>query len=157
MAITGTRAVGDEVSFKDMEVELDQTPAASSWVAVESWATDVRVTGGDTNVGELVTYSGDPIVLTGERNPITVEIDFVYTESDTAPFKEIYDDYDADPGLRYDARWSPKGGALGDYQYTTSGGRLINCTLPQRPANDGQPAVFTAVIRCSTVTLADAA
>lgn len=155
MAITGTRAVGDEVSFKDMKVEIDQTPASSSFVAVETWASNVTVSGGDANVGELLTYGGDPIILTGEQNPYTVEIEMVYTEVDTAPFKEIYDDFSADPGLRQDARWSPKGGSTGDYQFTTSGGRLINCTLPQRPAADGQPAVFTITIRCSSIALAD--
>ena len=152
MAITGTRADGDAVTFKDCKVSIDQTPASSSFIDVSSWGTDVTTSGGDTPIGTMKTYSGPPIVLPGEQNNYRVEATFVYTEGTTDPFVEIYDDYAASPGLAYDIRWSPSGGASGAVQYTTSGGRLTNCPVPTASAEAGGPAVFTIVIECSSIT-----
>ena len=152
MAITGTRAAGAAVTFKDCKVSVDQTPASSSFIDVSTWGTNVTVSGGDTPVNSVKTYSGAPIVLPGEINNYRVEAMFVYTETTTDPFVEIYDDYVASPGLAYDLRWSPSGGASGAVQFTTSGGRLVQCTVPTESAESGGPAVFTITIECSSIT-----
>lgn len=153
MAITGTRASGDAVTFKDCKVSIDQTPSSSSFIDVSTWGTNVTVSGGDVPINTVKTYAGDPIPLPGEQNTYRVEAMFVYTEGATDPFKEIYDDFSANPGLAYDLRWSPSGGASGDLQFTTTGGRMVNCTIPTESAEGGGPAVFTVIIEASGITL----
>lgn len=151
MAISGTFSAGDEVTFNDVSIDIDQTPSSSDFKAVESWATNITVSGGDTPTTDFKTYT-TPMVFTGEINPYEVQVEFVYTEGANDPFIEIFDDYAASPGLAYDVRWSPSGGASGDVQYTTTGGKLVNVTLPQMSANDSGAVVTTITIRCSSIT-----
>ena len=153
MAISGTRAADGAVTFKDAIVSIDQTPASSSFIAVSTWGTNITVSGGDTPVNTMKTYAGAPIVLPGEINNYRVELELVYTETATDPFKEIYDDYAASPGLAYDLRWVPSGGGSGSMQFTTSGGRLVQCSIPTESAEAGGPAIFTITIECSSITL----
>ena len=151
MAITGSFSAGDEVTYNDVSIDIDQTPASSSFIAVESWMTNITVSGGDTPTSTFNTYT-TPLVFTGEINPWTVVVEGIYTETTTDPFIEIYDDYVASPGLLYDVRWSPSGGASGAIQYTTSGGKLTAVTIPTQSANDSGAVMFSFTIQCSTIT-----
>lgn len=153
MAITGAMVAADAVSFKDPDILIDQTPASSSFLNVESWATSITVTGGDTPVSNFNTFTV-PLVFVGNVNPYTVVIEMAYTEAAiTNPFKDIFDDYIASGGLLYDAKWHPEGAATGNYIFTTSGGRLINCSLPQGTSTGTSPSLFTITIQCSSIAV----
>lgn len=152
MAISGAYAVNDAVSFNNCLVEVDQTPSASSFKPIDSWATSVSVSGGDTPTEQAYPFAGGPIVMVGNINPFRVVIEVVYTEGATDPFNEIYDDYIANPGLNYDTRWVPKGSGSGYNRFTTSGGKLVNCTLPQGAGEGANATMFTFEIECSTIT-----
>lgn len=152
MAISGSRATGDAVTFKDAKVEVDQTPASSAFVDISSWSSSVTLSGGDTPINNVKTYSGNPIVLPGEINPWRWEVVCVYTEGATDPALEMADDYLASPGLRYDCRISPSGGASGDVLWSSTGGRLIDCKPVFESAEGGGPAVFRFTIESSGLT-----
>lgn len=154
MAITGTFAAGEQVMGTAMDVSVDQTPATSSFIAIETWTTAIDVSGGDTPVSNFNTFDV-AIVYTGEQNPYQVTVTCVYSEAAiTDVFPEIYDDYVASPGLAYDVRWYPDGNTSGNYSYTTSGGKLVNVTHPSWNATGASPSTFQFVIACSSITRA---
>ena len=153
MAITGAMVAADAVPFNNADILIDQTPSSSSFLAVESWATSISVSGGDTPVSNFNTFTV-PLVFIGNINPFTVTVEMAYTEAAiTNPFKEIYDDYIASPGLLYDVKWHPEGAAAGNYIFTTSGGRLISCSLPQGSSTGTSPSLFTITIQCSSIAV----
>lgn len=157
MAITGTFAAGEQISPNNLDISVDQTPATSSFIAIESWASMVSVSGGDTPISNFNTFNV-AIVYTGEQNPYKVTVTAVYTESAaTDLFPEIYDDYVANPGLAYDVRWWPQGNSTGNFQYTTSGGKLTNVTMPDWDATSAGPSTFQFTIDCSSITRTTAA
>jgi len=153
MAITGAMVAADGISFTDPDIEIDQTPAASSFINVESWATDLTVSGGDVPITDFSTFVV-PLVFIGKQNPYTLVLQMAYTEAAvTNPFKDIFDDYIADPGKLYDLQWHPEGAATGNYIFTTTGGRLIDCSLPQGSSSGSDPTLFTITIQASSVAV----
>lgn len=155
MAITGTFAAGDEQTFNDVSVDIDLTPASSSFAAIESWMTNITISGGDTPSSTFNTYT-TPMVFTGEKNPYTINCEIVFTLGATDPFSTIYAAYVAAPGLLTDLRWSPPGGASGEMQFLTVGGKLLDCTIPSQGANDSGAVLFNIMVQCSTITLGTA-
>lgn len=154
MAISGTMSAGDQISGQALDISVDQTPSSSNFIQIESWATAVNVSGGDTPVSNFNTFDV-ALVYTGEQNPYTVVVTCVYTEAAaTNPFPEIYDDYVASPGLDYDVRWHPAGNSSGNFQYTTSGGKLVNVSHPNWDATSAQPSIFQFTIACSSIARA---
>lgn len=151
MAITGTFAAGEQVTGNTLDISVDQTPASSSFIAIETWASMIDVSGGDTPVSNFNTFDV-AVVYTGEQNPYQVTVTCVYTENATTDvFPEIYDDYVASPGLAYDVRWWPQGNSSGNFQFTTSGGKLVNVTHPSWDATSASPSTFQFVIACSSI------
>lgn len=151
MPISGTFDAGEEKTFNDVKIELDQIGTGITFVNITTWATNVTVSGGDTPTTDFKTYT-TPVVFTGERNPWQVDVECVYTEGTTDPFIEIYDDYVAAPGLAQNLRWSPSGGASGQVNYTTTGGKLVAVSIPTQSANDSGAVVFSFSIRCAGIT-----
>lgn len=153
MAITGAMVAGDAVSFSDPDILIDQTPASSSFIEVTSWATSISVSGGDVPISNFNTFSV-PLVFIGKQNPYTIVVEAAYTEAAiTNVFKDVFDDYAASPGLLYDIKWHPEGAATGNYIFTSSDARLIDCTLPQGTSTGGDPTLFTMTFQCPTVAV----
>lgn len=152
MAISGTFTSGDEVTFKDCKVEVDLTPSSSSFAGIDSWATEVAVSGGDTPITQVYPFTSDVIVLPGNRTPYTVTVTVLYTEGSTDPFKNINDHYNNGPGDAFDVQWSPLGSGEGGYLFTTSGGKLTNVTLPQGSGDAATPTTFQFTVQCSSIT-----
>lgn len=153
MAITGAMVAADAVSFDDPDILWDQTPSSSSFIAIESWATSINVTGGDVPITNFSTFTV-PMVFIGKQNPYTVVIEMAYTEAAvTNPFKEIFDAFAANPGLLQDVKWHPEGAAVGNYIFTTSAGRLVDVTLPQGTSSGADPTLFTCTLQVPSIAI----
>lgn len=149
MAISGTYADGDAIQMNNCEVEVDLTPASSSYANIDSWATEIAVTDEQVNTTEAYTFTHTgPIVFAGNPQPVNVTVTCVYTEDTTDPYQNIKGH---SIGTAMDIRWSPAGGASGDLQFTTSGGLLIRRGFPQGNAEGGSAVVFPFEVRCSSV------
>ncbi len=150
MAISGTYSDGDAINFNDCEVEVDLTPSSSSFANIDSWAASIEVDPKTVQTTESYTFTHTgPIVFTGNPDPRNVTVTCVYTEGATDPFKNINDHT---IGADFDVRFAPKGGATGDYQFTTSGGKLISVGSPQGAADGSTATTFTFVVRCSSIS-----
>lgn len=150
MAISGTYSDGDAIQGNDCEVEIDLTPASSAFANIDSWSTTVvpnEKTAPSTDAYTF-THSG-AISFYGNPAPRTVDITVVYTEGTTDPYVNLVN---VAIGTAVDVRWSIAGGASGDYQNTTSGGKLDSFTPPQ-PAADGSTAMtFSFRIKAPSIT-----
>ncbi len=150
MAISGTFADGDSISFADAMVEVDLT-AIDTWAAVDSWATEVTVSGEDIPTTETYPFAGSAVVYVGTKSPVEVVVTAIYTEGSTDPFQNIRDRFEASNGPVMDVRFVPAGSASGNFRFTTSGGKLTACP-PATGAGDAASAtVFSFTIRANSL------
>lgn len=165
MAISGSYAEGDEVIYKDCDLQVDLTPvSASSFADISTWGTEVSVSGGDLPTTQFYAFqSGGPIIFEGNRNPFRITVTVLYTEGAGDPFPNIWDKHE-DPAGNYasdlsamNVQWSPGGADTGDNVFTTSGGKLVDCPPPQGNAEGTDPTQFTFVIEAGTIARTTAA
>ena len=150
MAISGTYDTNDAVSFKDAMVEVDLT-AGGTFVPIDSWATEVSVTGEDVPTAETYPFAGSAIVFAGNKTPVEVTITIVYTEGSLDPFQNIRDRFEAADGPIIEVRWVPAGSASGNFRYTTSGGKLTACSPPVGAGDAASAQVSTFVVKADSL------
>ena len=150
MAITGTYAANEAISFKDCMVEVDLT-AGGTFVPIDSWATEVSVSGEDVATSEAYPFAGSAIVFAGNKSPVEVQITSVYTEGSDDPFQNIRDRFEAADGPTIEVRFVPAGSASGNFRFTTSGGKLTACPPPQGAGDASSAQTFTFVVKADSL------
>lgn len=136
---------GMPVSGYKVEVSTDGT----AWVDISGQAATVNVDGGDVGVATQHTAEGaEAIVMSSQKAaPRTVTVRSVYTEAAGEAFATVWAAY-AGADKRIYLRWSPAGGANGDFQYTCAVGGvaasvpIATCTLPELDAGGEDVALF---------------
>ncbi len=151
MAISGTYSANDAISFKDCCVEVDLTPGSSSYLDIDSWATEVSVSGEDVPTSEVYPFEGSAIVFAGNKSPVEVTVTCVYTEGTNDPFFNIREYFEANDGPIFDVRFAPAGSGASNFIYTTSGGKLIACPPPQGAGDAASAQVFTFVVKADSL------
>jgi hypothetical protein len=154
MAITGTFAQGDEVSFNDCVVEVD-TAGGTSWVEINSWATTATITTGRVPITETYPFTSDVVITVGNKPMDSITVECLYTEDSTDPFENIYDVWEAGPGASFSVRVTPAGSGGGQV-FTLSAGKLVSCTPPSAQGDGVSPSVFTFEVVGSSVALTQA-
>ena len=150
MPISGTYSANDAVSFKDCLVEVDPL-ADTTWADIDSWATEVAVSGEDVPTTEIFPFEGTSIVFAGNKSPVEIQVTAVYTEGSTDPFQIIRDRFEAADGPIFDVRFTPAGSASGNFRFTTSGGKLTAAPPPQGAGDASSATVFTFVVRADSL------
>lgn len=145
MAISGTMTASDPVKFNRAKVAID-IGDVGTYVASETWITDVTVSGGEAASQTDYTLGSIGFTSTGNPAEYTITLDIVYTEGDTDPFHNLYTEHTGEANARaVDLQWSKEGSTTGDPQYTTSGARLVNI-LPPTFSSGGNGKVMTQAI-----------
>ncbi len=129
-----------QMSFANAEVEFKID--SGSWTDMGGEFSKIEVDGGERKSGEAFTQTGDtPILTKGKREKYTVKGSFVYTEGVSTPWKLLWDAFKAGSLVQF--RWAPKGGATGDYQFSTAtaGNVMKNVTAPVGEAGSGDPVL----------------
>lgn len=145
-----------QMSFANAKVEFKI--ASGSWTDLGGEHAKTEVDGGERKSGEAFTQVGDtPVLTSGKREKYTVKGSFVYSEGVSTPWKLLYDAHRAGSLLQF--RWAPKGGATGDYQYSTatSGNVLKNVTLPVGEAGSADPVMCEFTLETPDITQATVA
>jgi hypothetical protein len=141
----------DAMSGANYKVEVSTNGTA--WTDISGANASVSVDGGDIGVGSQHTAAGaEAIVVSNKKkDPLTVTVRCLYTETASEPWKVVKAAYDgADPSLYL--RFSPNGGANGDLRYTTAVGGVAaavpirSCGYPQLDAGSEDPAMFEFVV-----------
>jgi hypothetical protein len=143
-----------EISFSKAKVEVSTN--GTTWTDISGAATAVEVKGGDRKVGEAYAYSLDyPIITYGKRDPINVTVKALYTEGASETFETTRAAYEAGTSLY--VRWSPKGGATGNFQFTTDAGVVTSIAYPVGEAEKGDPVLCEFTIETAKITKSVAA
>lgn len=145
MAISGTYTSGDAISFKDCLVEVDITDAGT-WADIDSWATEVTVSGEDVPTTQTYPFEGSAIVFAGNRSPVTVNVTCVYTQGTDDPFYNIRARFEAVAGAPFEVRWTPAGSGAGNRRFVTAGGKLTACPPPVGAGDASSATVFTFTV-----------
>ena len=133
--------------------KIEAKIAAGSWVDIGGESTKIEVEGGERQSGEAWTAVGDAPVLTkGKREKYTITGSVVYTEGVSTPWKLLHDAHRS--GDLVQVRWAPKGGASGDYQFSTAtaGNVFKNCNLPSGEFGSGDPVLCEFVLETPDIT-----
>lgn len=153
MAISGSMAEADIIKFNTAYLEVDLTPASSSYALINTWATMVEIDTGRPDATEEKTLDGlSHPINSGILNTSMVRVTCFYTENAaTDPFLNIYDHFMTNKGGAFDVRWS-KSDTANEYQFATVNGKLEYCTPPGYDANGNQATKFVFEVRCQYVS-----
>lgn len=152
MAISGTYQAGDAVSFKDCLVEVDLLGNAT-WADIDSWATEVSISGEDINTTETYPFEGTAIVFAGTKNSVEVQVTIVYTEGSDDPFYQIRTRFEAADAPDFDVRFAPAGSITGGRRFTTSGGKLVACPPPVGAGDASSATVVIFTVRADSLSM----
>jgi hypothetical protein len=153
MPITGTYTAGDAITMADCYAELDLTPSSSVWASIQSWHTDIAVSGEDIPTTSTKPFGNPPIVFTGTKNPARVTITIVYTEGSTDPYRNLRTLFESGNDNPCDVRWQPSGSGTGVLLFTTSGGKLVACPPPTGSGEADSANVIQAIIDCDSIAM----
>lgn len=139
------------ISMKDCK--LEGSTNGSTWADISGFAASIETDGGDRQTGEDYTFDGDTAIITkGKREPIDLTAKVVYTEGASDPFEAVRAAYEA--GTPYYLRWSPKGGGLSTFQYTTPAGVVTSFPYPGGEAGSADPVMIEFTLKVPYVTKA---
>jgi hypothetical protein len=139
----------DAMSFRDVKIEISTN--GSVWDDASGFANMISISGGDRLTAETFTADGEyPIVTTSKRSSMDVTMRCVYTEGGSDPYETLRQAYENGTDLYI--RWSPKGGASGDFQYTTPAGIVMSPMYPTGDAGAPDAIVIEVTIKISAVT-----
>lgn len=151
MAISGTLTATDTMTMSRADVAVD-IGAAASFADIETWATSITVTGGEVPTSQETSLGGTKIIAYGEAAPYTITVTCFYTEGANDPFSNIWAVQEAGTDSReMEVKWAQAGATTGDMTFTTSGGRLTNCTLPTFTNTESQRVKFSFTVVAPTV------
>lgn len=141
----------NSLSWANCKIELSDN-AGVDWRDVSGFTNAVSVDGGERSTAEFFTADGGvPIITAGKRAALEITIKAVYTEDATyAPFIMAQNAYDNHTPLM--VRWSPKGGAIGDFRFTSAAGPCTAPVLPQGAADSSDAIPVEVTIKVPSIT-----
>lgn len=138
----------DAMTFEDCKVEI--SPNGSTWYDASGFANSVAISGGERQTGETYTFDGEfAIVRRGKSEPLEVQLNVVYTEVTSDPADRMLTAYEN--GTDFYVRWSPGGGNIGDYMYTTEVGIITSPPYPGGEAGGGDPVVVSLNLKVGKI------
>lgn len=149
--ITGTYTAGDAISYKDCWVQVDLEDDGT-WKDIDSWATEIQVSGEDVPTTETYPFEGSAIVFAGVKSPVEIQCTVVYTQGTSDPFYQIRKRFENNDGAAMEIRFAPAGSASGSLLFTTAGGKLTAAPPPTGSGDASSATVSTFVIRADNLT-----
>ena len=151
MAVSGTMTAGDMVTFNNAEVDLD-IGDSGTFVGVETWTTDVRVTRGTRPSATQKSHGNISETVVGSREADQVEIDFFYTEGSTDPFYNLVTVFEGSGSQLCDVQWNKNSATTGDLRFTTAAAKIVGLTFPPMSAGDAEISTFTLTVEGNITT-----
>lgn len=147
----------NSMSWANCKIELSDD-AGVNWRDVSGFSNSITVDGGERATSEFFTAEGDtPIVTAGKRASYEITLKAVYTEdASNAPFIMGLTAYSS-VNNRLLIRWSPKGGAIGTYRYTSSEAMVNSPVFPTGAADSSDAIPVELKLKCLSITKATVA
>lgn len=141
-------------SFSKPKTELSVNGTA--WTDISSFVTALELSGGDRSIAEaFVADSDTPVLTAGKRASLTITIHLEYTEGASDPFEVMRPVYEG--GGTYYVRWSPRGGATGQFQFTSDAGYIVSPFYPVGDVSAADAVLAAIVLQTPKVTKGTAA
>lgn len=139
------------LSWANCKIELSDD-SGDNWTDISGFTNSISVDGGERATSEYFTATGDiPIVTSGKRGLIEITTKCVYTEdAANAPYIMVHEANEAQDPLMI--RWSPKGGAVGDFRFASSAGQCAAPVYPQGAADSADAIPIEFTIKCGSIT-----
>lgn len=140
----------DQNTFVDAHIEFSDD--GSAWDDISGFSSEIALSGGDRNSGEVYTAEGDtPIIGAGKRTPIDVEVTVVYTEGTADPFETVRALYETDGGGDAYLQWVPRGDTVGNFMFTTGKGIITSFMYPNGPVEPGDPQTVKFTLKVPAI------
>lgn len=135
------------------QVELS-TDGVPTWTDISGFLNMVDPGEGVRQTGSIFTADGDtPIVGAGKREMLSIVVNIAYTEGASDPWETVRGVYEAGD-IDIQVRWSPNGGASGDFQFTTAQGHISSLQYPGVDPNTAAPSVLSFTLATPSYTKA---
>jgi len=119
-------------------IEVSDDNAA--WVDISGSANKVDPGEQTRMVGEDYTFEGDnPIVASTKMETMEITVDIVYTETAGEAFETLRAWWEVAGGQDVWMRYSPAGGNVDDFMFTSGKGKMSGFTYPPPAASEGKP------------------
>lgn len=144
-----------QITFRDCQIDISIN--GTTWTDISGYANSIGVGGGERSIGEFFTADGDtPLLGAGKRSALEITSKIVYTEGASDPFETIRQAYENT--TPFYIRFSPKGGDVGEFMFTSGSGIVKNAPYPQGEVQEGEPTSieFTVVVPSLTKSVVSA-
>ncbi len=132
------------------QVEVSYDGSEAIWTDVSGFANKMIVSPITRATGDSFTADGNyGIVKAGKWQPVEITYTVLYTEGASDPFSDIYAAFVA--GTLTSARWSPAGGNVGDFQFQSDPGPIVECSLPGVDPDEAGAHLFTFKLRVAAI------
>lgn len=156
MAISGTFSAADASTTNAGDVGID-LGASGTFVASESWATSVQVSGGEVATSKETSLGAVSVQTTGDKAPWIISVTAFYDNGTGGLFENVWDAYEAGTAdYAGEIQWSKDRGTTGNNLFTTSGGKITACLPPNYDATSNAVQKFTFTITAPTIARTEA-
>ena len=123
------------------------TPA---WVALTSYAATLKVSGGDLQTGEFVSFEDDgfPYIGAGNFEPHEIAVRLLFTAGTTEPYAVLRAAYLAKTPILL--RWSYGSGSA-PYYRTKDATYLINVPFPEADSGSADPLAVEITLKAGEI------
>lgn len=135
-------------------LEIATDANCAGWVDISGSSQTLGGTDQSRISDQAYTLDGDGAIITaGKKEPMELVVEIVYTETAGEAFELVRAAWETG-GCRGRAclRWSPAGGNIGDFIFTTDRGYLINFIYPPADATAGGPIMVGFTLKASEIT-----
>lgn len=139
-------ALPNGMSFSEAVVEYSTD--GSSWTPISDETVAISHDGGDRQNDDTYVFAEDsPLTTYGKREPIETTVRAVYSEGAADIFEVVRAAYEGK--TPFWIRYSPAGGSVGDFRFTSLEGRVIRCPWPDGEAGEASAILFEFVFKTS--------
>jgi hypothetical protein len=123
-----------------VDCKLEISTNGSDWTDISGFSNKISPGGQNRMSGEAYTFDGDTaIVGAGKREPVEITVSIVYTEGAAEAFEVVRGQFETAGGGALYVRFSPDGGDVDDFLYTSDAGEITNFNWPEPDAGNADP------------------
>lgn len=140
----------DPISAVNAKIEVGTN--GTVWTDISGSANAVEPGEQTRQSGYRMTHTGDiAIIASGKREPLEITVNIIYTEQAGEAFETVRAIFESSPATIY-LRYSPKGGASTNFQYTSDAGVVTAFGYPPTNAEDAAPKVVSFTLMTPKLT-----
>lgn len=132
---------------------IEVSTNGSSWTDISGFANSVDPGESTRMLGEVYTFDGDTAIITaGKRQPLDLDLKFVYTEGGSEVFEVVRAAHEA--GTNLYVRYTVKAASTGNFRYTSAAGLIGSFKYPAVDSEDPKSVICGFSLKVPSLTKA---